>query len=227
MKRFIFLAALVVAAISVVAGSAMAASPSSKSINLLKNVAYYTVNNNQSTFCRWAKPQASVALTPTGTASQKAGGSVSLSITGATGYADNGFYEPLGTLGSLTGYTVAGSGSQFSTNLWFDTSTSNDTSTNGDFFSWSGGCLSGSGGDTSGLGPSSVATANGGQSVTVTSASTFNLTCSGTYGPVSLAQLSAGYCSGIDATTPVAVWVGITAASGGSLSTKITSFATS
>jgi hypothetical protein len=211
--------------VALVSSVAVAKAPAN---NLLKNVAYYTVNNG-STFCRWATPQKSVALTPTGTASQRqSGNGVSLSITGATAYADNGFYVPLGTLSTLAGYTVLATGSSFSTNLWFDTSTANDTSANGNFFSWNGGspdCFSAYDGDISGLGQPSTATGTG-QSVTVNDSSTFTLTCSGVYQTVTFAQLKAGFCSGISSATPVAVWIGITAARGGSLSTTITSATT-
>ena len=63
-----------------------------------------------------------------------AGPSVNLSITSATGYADNGFYMVLGTLGNLTnGYTITGSGSGFGTNLYFNTNP-----TGNDFFEWGG-----------------------------------------------------------------------------------------
>lgn len=212
--------------VALVSSAAVAAQPTFHNSNLLKSSAYYTVNNG-STFCRWATPQKSVALAGGGTASQKQTGNspVSLSITGATGYADNGFYVPLGTLGNLAGYTVLATGSSFSTNLWFDTNTANDINGNGNFFSWNGGspdCLSALGGDISGLGQPSTATATG-QSVTVNDSSTFTLTCSGVYQTVTFAQLKADFCSEITSATPVAVWIGITAASGGSLSTTITS----
>jgi hypothetical protein len=223
MKRLIGLAVVIVAAFGVAATAAIAAPTN----NLLKNVANYTINNGSS-FCQYATPQASV-LAGGGTASQSrnavGNGPVSLSITGATGYADNGFYEPLGTLGSLSGYTIAGSGSQFGTNLWLDTNTTNDTSAT-PWFSWDGAtpnCLTTLGGDVSGLGPSSTNTASGAQSVTVNGSSTFALYCNGVYGPVTLANLKAGTCPEYSSNTQVAVWIGITAANGGTLSTRITS----
>jgi hypothetical protein len=223
-------ASALIAAAALLPGPAAAAAPAN---NLLKNVAYYTVNGStygvnqapSSTFCRWAAPQHSVPWSPAGTASQSRSGNqgIALSITGATAYADNGFYVPLGTLGNLAGYTVLAT-SPFSTNLWFDTNTTNDTPTNGNFFSWSGksgGCLSSLGGDISILGPASTAV-SGGYSVTVTSSSTFGL-CPATASLYTLLQFQQGLCSGISSSTLVAVWIGITAASGGTFSTTITS----
>ena len=196
--------------------------PRAKPVVMLKSIAYYTVNNG-STFCRYQTPQSSVAVVGGGTASQarnRAGkGFVTLSINGATGYADDGFYEGVGALGHLAGYVIKGRGS-FGSNLWFDTNSANNTASNGDFFSWSGNCLSGTDGDVYGLGPSSAASGRS-QVVTVTGSSDFDLTCNSVYEPVTLTQLQAGFCSGIGGTTPVAVWVGITAGSGGTLSAKI------
>jgi hypothetical protein len=193
-----------------------------KPVVLLKSIAYYTVNNG-STFCRYTTPQSSVPLVGGGTASQsrnRAGrGFVALSIKGASGYADDGFYEPVGSLGHLVSYVIKAN-TAFGSNLWFDTNPANDTSSNGEFFSWSGNCLSGTDGDVYGLGPTSTASGKS-QVEAVTGTSAFDLTCNNVYGPVTLTQLKAGYCSGIGSTTPVAVWVGITAGSGGTLSTKI------
>jgi hypothetical protein len=193
-----------------------------KPVSLLQNVAYYTVNNG-STFCRYTTPQSSVPLVGGGTASQArnhhGGGALTLSINDATGYADDGFYEPVGTLGDLASYVIKAK-APFESNLWFDTNTGNDNASNGDFFSWSGGCLSSDDGDTYGLGPTST-TSGSRQVELVTGSSTFALTCNSVYGSITLTQLKSGYCSGINAATPVALWVGIDVGSGGSLSTKI------
>ena len=92
-------------------------------------VAYYAVNNGGAQFAtgtwvRSTSPIASTAVVGGGTATQSInGGAVNLAINNSGPYADNGFYVPLGTLGSLaaSGYTVTGTGSQFGTNLYFDT----------------------------------------------------------------------------------------------------------
>jgi hypothetical protein len=198
-------------------------------VNLLNSVAYYSVNNGAPSppaFCRYTAPQASVALSGGGTASQArnhAGrGPATLTVNGASGYADDGFFEPLGTLGQLAQYRINAKGSTFGSNLWLDTNTANDTSANGNFFTWSGDCLSSLDGDSYGLGPSSTGSGLV-QSETVNGSSSFSLTCNAVYGPVTLAQLQGGFCAGITASTPVAIWIGITVGSGGSLSTKITS----
>jgi hypothetical protein len=210
------------AALTAAPAGAASGSHSSKPPVILKDIAYYTVNNG-STFCRYTTPQTSVSLVGGGAASQSRNrhgkGPVTLSITGATGYADDGFYEPVGTLGDLEGYVVEAK-APFGSNLWLDTNTANDNSTNGDFFSWSGGCLSSLDGDSYGLGPTST-TQGKNQVETVTGSSSFALTCNSVYGSVTLTQLKSGYCSGISGATPVAVWIGITVGSGGSLSTKI------
>jgi hypothetical protein len=195
-----------------------------KNVVLLKHVAYYTVNNG-STFCRYTTPQSSVPLVGTGTASQArnrfGNGHVILSISQATGYADDGFYESVGTLGDLVGYMIRAKAA-FGSNLWLDTNTANDTGANGNFFSWSAGCLSSTDGDDYGLGPTSVRGPKG-QVSKVSASSTFALTCNAVYQSVTLAQLQAGYCAGISPTTQAAVWIGITVGSGGSLTTKIRS----
>lgn len=219
----------IAAGAGLLAGPAMAAPDS----NVLKNVAYYTVTNPSSQpgdFCRYTAPS-TVSLATGGTDSQSrnpaGNGPVGLSISGATTYTDNGFYAPVGTLGDLAGYSVHGRGA-FGDNLWFDANTTDDTSTNGPWFDWSGGspdCLTSLGGDSYGLGPSS--TSNGGDQseVTVNDSSTFFMVggC-GTQGfNVTLAQLKAGACPGIDSSTPVALWIGITAPAGGSQSATIDS----
>jgi hypothetical protein len=213
MKRILAAMTAALMMVALVSGTAFAAKPTFHNSNLLKSTAYYVVNDG-ATWCRSHSPIASTNVVGGGTASQSRNGGgngpLSLSITNAGGYADNGFYVPLGTLGSLVGYSFTSSGSAVGTNLYFGT-------TNGDFFVWTGNCLSGYGNTSVGLGPTGTGT------VTVTGSSTFNLTCNGTYQTVTFAQLTAGFCSEIPSTTQVAVWIGITAASGGSLSTTITS----
>jgi hypothetical protein len=183
-------------------------------------VAYYAVNNGGTQFApgvwvRSTSPIASTAVVGGGTATQSASGSgVHLAITGQTSYADTGFYVPFGTLGSLasSGYTVMGTGSDFGTNVYFD------ASLNGEFFGWTSNYMSSIAGDAYGLGPTSVA-----GTLTVTGASTYAMTCNGVYSNYSLTTLASTGCTeGVSASTPVAVWVGITALGAGDLSTTIT-----
>jgi hypothetical protein len=194
--------------------------------NILSSASiYYTASTVTGTtpgstgFCQYSEPQPTVLLTGGGTASQSSGsGGVGLSITSnGTTYADDGFYVPLGTLGSFTGYTITGTGSAFGTNLWFGG------------FTWNGGtpnCLDNQptgipSGSNYGLGPGSTA-----GSLTVNSSSSFFMVESpgGTY---TLAQLQAGDCAGITSSTPVWVWIGITSPDGSLLNTTITDAATS
>ena len=96
----------------------------------LSDIVYYTTTNSGNPFTRSLTPIVSGPIDDT----VGAGPSVNLSITSATGYADNGFYMVLGTLGNLTnGYTITGSGSGFGTNLYFNTNP-----TGNDFFEWGG-----------------------------------------------------------------------------------------
>ncbi len=185
-------------------------------------VGYYVVNNGGTQFApgTWVRspsPIASTAVASGGTATQSiSGGNLDLAISGNTGYADNGFYVPLGTLSELavSGYDAAGTGSDFGTNVYFDVN--ND----GEFFTWTGDYLSSLGGDTYGLGPTSS-----GGALAVTGTSTFAMTCNGVYGSYSLATLAASGCTpeGVSGTTNVAVWIGITSKGGAPLSTTITS----
>jgi hypothetical protein len=202
--------------------------------NLLQDVPYYTVTNPTSHpggFCRSTAPS-TVSLATGGTDSQSrnpaGNGPVGLTINGATTYTDDGFYKPAGTLGNLAGYTISGTGDSFGDNLWFDTNTLDDANPNGPYFMWNGGspdCLTTLGGDTYGLGPASAARGSHGQTVTVNDSSSFFMqvgnACSGR--SVTLAQLKAGACLPITSSTPVAVWIGITTGTGGSLNTRITS----
>ena len=169
--------------------------------NLLGSIAYYTLTEPGG-FTRYAAAQ---VAPPYSQSSAGPAGPVTLSIGDETGYADNGFYIPLGTLGDLKGYTIDGVGSQFGDNLYFGTNS-------GDFFLWdSGNVLTGYGATSYGLGPTSS-----GGSVTVTGSSQFfmisstNTSCpAGTY---TFADLAAA--CGFSTSTPVALWVGDTDASG-------------
>jgi hypothetical protein len=180
-------------------------------------VGYYAVNNGGTQFAagtwvRSTSPIASTAVVSGGNATQSiSGGDVNLAISGNTGYADNGFYVPLGTLASLatSGYTVTGTGSDFGTNLYLD------VNNNGEFFGWTANSLSSITPDAFGLGPTSVA-----GTLTVTGSSNFLYVCATS--PTTLNQLVGGACAGISGATQVAVWVGITS-TGAALSTTITS----
>jgi hypothetical protein len=215
------------AASGLVAGPAVAAPG-----NPLDNVSYYTVTNTGGGgFCR--SPTASaVSLANGGADSQSrnaaGNGPVGLSIDGATGYTDDGFYLPVGTLGNLGGYSIHAHGA-FGDNLWFDANTGDDASPNGPWFDWSGGspdCLTSLGGDGYGLGPSSTSTGDNQSEVTVDDSSSFFMVtgpCGADGFNVTLAELKAGACPGINSSTPVALWIGITAPMGGSQSSTIDS----
>jgi hypothetical protein len=185
----------------------------------LSSIAYYTVtptfNGETGTFTRSPAPFASE---PPDSQSVVAGGAVALNITSPTVYSDNGFYIVLGTLGSLNGYTIEGTGSTFATNLYLGYGAPNS----GDFFTWNADETIDGVGDTNyGLGPQSS-----GGTIAVNGSSSFYMIeppCAGaTY---TLAQLKGGSC-GMSSSTPVAVWVGITSTSDSSLSTTITSVQT-
>jgi hypothetical protein len=180
--------------------------------NLLSDIDYYTTTSPVGTFSRSLTPIVTPPVTDT-----VSSGDVTLSIAATTPgtYVDNGFYIELGTLGSLHGYTITGTGANtFGDNLWFGTNPPS-----GDFFEWNAdGTIGASYGVTTyGLGPTSS-----GGTVTVNGSSTFfmvNGSCKGT--SPTLASL-VGTC-GLTASTPVAIWVGITSPSGAAMSATITS----
>ncbi len=185
--------------------SAGSASFTLTSYSLLSfDVNYFTVSgdatyNTGGGFCRSAAPRTSVPLAGGGTASQAvtSSGAVTLTTTGVTTYADNGFYVAVGTLGALaaSGYTVTASGTPVATNVYFD------TGGDGSFFAWdANGCLTGLNGDTyASMG-----------SLTVTGTTSMYVlggldAGTSTY---TLSQLASGTVPGFSSTTPVAVWVG-------------------
>lgn len=175
------------------------------------SVAYYTttgagVNTTSGIptgFCRYATPQASVALGDNnGTATQvvNSNGSVTLTLANVGTYGDTGFYVPLGALSAVNsnGFTITTTGGTAKTNLYFDVN--NDSS----FFAWdNNGCWSGLGGDNYSIG-------NAGTSGT----GTFMVTNTATYGSYTIAQLASGSLAGVTSATNVAVWVGIQTNSG-------------
>lgn len=169
-------------------------------------VLHYTTTFVPSAFTRYGGP---VTFTNGGnTLSQTVNpdGSITLTITGAPGYEDNGVYFTVGTLASFNSATVTvspGSGS-ISANLWLD------ADNNGDFFTWNGNVYSGLGGDQY-LGASA---AMSGTTLTIDSTTTF--------GGYTLAQLRAGNLAGVNGNTIAAVWVGFSVGLGGSETTTIT-----
>jgi hypothetical protein len=172
--------------------------------NLLSSIAYYTVTPASGTWTRSTTPFASDSPD---TQSVGAGGAVTLSITGtgSTPYADNGFYMVLGTLGSLNGYTIQGTGTPFYANLYIGYATPPAT----DFFNWSSNTWASYGSTLDGQG---LATSSGG-TLTVTGSSTFTVTSSQTGscngGTYTLTALKAGACGALS-TMPIALWVGVT-----------------
>ncbi len=190
--------------------------PSCGSTNVLRSIAYYTVTPASGTWTRSTTPFTSD--TPD-LQSVSGSGAVTLTITSTSAYADNGFYMVLGTLGSLNGYAVQGTGSPFGDNLYFGYG----TAASGDFFNWKGdGTFATAGNTEYGFGPTSLGgnvVVNGSSSFFMNNAGT--CTSGGTY-DYTLTQLKAGAC-GLTPSTPVALWVGDTLGSGGSASTTITS----
>jgi len=180
--------------------------------NLVSSIDYFTVTPASGTWTRSSTPFAS---DPPDSQSVGAGGAVTLGIAATSSYADNGFYIPLGTLGTLNGYTIQGTGSTFGDNLYLGYGSGTST----DFFTWNAdGTTAGVGATKYGFGPTSVS-----GTVTVTGSSLFYMNnapgCTGT--SVSLTSLKGGAC-GLSSSTPVALWVGINTSST-AVSTIITS----
>ncbi len=179
--------------------------------SVASQVGYYTINDGMH-FTRTSGP--SSTATGNGTVSQtiNTDGSVNLTISNSPGYADDGFYLRVGTLGDFNGLQIATSADSnpISVNIWFD------VDNNGEFFVWSGNVLSSLGNDAYILGPSSVQnvlSVNGNSNFTSLNPGGGNYT---------LAQLKSGAVAGITSTTKIAIWVGI-ATNGGSLSATVNS----
>jgi len=184
-------------------------------------VAYYTVTGaalNGGTFTRSTSPIVSSPITES-----ISGGTVTLSISAATSYADCGFYLPIGTLGNLNGYTIdainaSGSPTTFGTNLYLGTNAS------GDFFDWTTNKYTGATATAQCLGP----TSSSGSDVVSSSSSFYMATGSPSADSgksYTLAELQAGQdaAHAFSSSTPVAIWIGITLGSGGSESLTISS----
>jgi len=176
-------------------------------------VNYYTINDGTDPFTRSSTPMNLTSGNFVCSQSVTANGMVQLNIANAPGYADCGFYIYAGQLKNLNSIIVqaAASSSQFGLNLYFD------KDDNGEFFNWQGNALNNLGNDAYILGPSSQ---NGMLNVGVNSQFTSLNPGGGNY---TLAQLKSGAASGINGNTPVAIWIGITAGSGGSLNSTISS----
>lgn len=171
---------------------------------------YFTVNDGTS-FHRFTEPTSGDLAPPPGTASQTVNRnhSITLDITGAQHYADDGFYVVLGDLEDLHSLVVTAGGVDvgpgvWAINLWFD---SND---DGDFFFWAGTqshqVLWDVSGDQYGLGPNS----SSGGSLTVNDATTFYMQGLPNGGrSFTLGDLKDGDAASIDGDTLVAAWIGI------------------
>lgn len=127
------------------------------------------------------------------------GGLFWLDTQGGTTYSDAGIVLGFNgglTLGALQSVSVTSLGDPLSINLWLD------TGGDGQFFSFN------SSGQYVGLNGDTYYGTNGSS---VDSSSVFNLLGggSGNYNPYTLAQLQEGDAPGINANTPVALWIGI------------------
>jgi len=171
-----------------------------------REVPVYTTTFAPNPFTRSPAP---VTLTTGGnTVSQSinADGSITLTISNAPGYEDDGIYFFVGQLrdfNSLQVKAAAGSG-PFSANLWLDSN--ND----GDFFAWSPpNVYAGLGGDQYLLGPNSTNNV-----LTIDQTTAFG-------GSYTLAQLKSGALAGVTGSTIAGIWVGF-ALNSGSQTTTIT-----
>jgi len=141
-------------------------------------------------------------------------GSVTVNINNTPGYADSGFYFPVGRLGDLRSIVVNAtlSLSPYRLNLYFD------KNSNGTFLGWSGDAYTGLNGDDYALCTGSVDTV-----LTVTQAtSCYEIGAANNY---TINQLQSGAAAGIDADTQVGIWVGLSSNGGETLSATIQSIA--
>jgi hypothetical protein len=143
---------------------------------------------------------------------------IGLAQTNSDGY-DLGFYFIVGTMGSLAanGTTIIGTG--FGTNIWINPAA----------WTWT---PIGVGDQFGGLGSSGAyGLGNVFGTQTIDGATTFNDFSGACSGSLTVAAIAAGACPGISASTPVAIWVGITlfspGTSSGSVSTTAASTSTS
>jgi len=178
-----------------------------RAATVASQIGYYTANNGVN-FIRSLTPQNLSTASGSGTVSQAINpdGSVAIGVNNSPAYADSGFYINAGALGNLESISIqAASGSgPYGLNIWFD------RDNNGDYFTWnaSGTVYQGTGGDAYILGPDS-----GGGILLVNDSSTFDSLNPGG-GNYTLAQLKNGIASGINGSTSIAIWVGVSVNSG-------------
>jgi len=175
-------------------------------LTFAREVLEYTTTFIPSTFTRYGGPMSFANGGNTLSQTVNSDGSITLAITGAPGYEDNGFYFTVGQLASLNSLTVTVStgSTGVSANLWLDSN--ND----GEYFAWSpAGVYTGAAGDQYFTSSSALA----GTTLTIDSTTTF--------GGYTLAQLKAGSLAGVSGSTVAAIWVGIAVGSG-SLTATIT-----
>jgi hypothetical protein len=138
-----------------------------------------------------------------------AGGAFHTTASGSS-YSDAGivlYFDGTLKLGDLQGVSITSTGSPLSMNLWLD------TGGDGTFFAF----------DSSGLFTGLNGDSYGGHSGNMQDGSSpfYMLGGNGAGGTYTLSQLQAGAVSGIGASTPVALWIGITNGGGSALSADI------
>jgi hypothetical protein len=165
---------------------------------------FYTLNFNNAPFTRSRTPMDVTAGNSSASQSINQDGSVTLTINNSPGYADCGFYFYAGTLGNLNSIRIQASNNSgpFSVNLWFD------RDNNGEVFAWNGNVYQGVGSDAYIPGPASQ---NGTTTVNLGSLFTSLIPGGGNY---TLAQLKSGEASGINSSTKIALWFGISVGAG-------------
>jgi LPXTG-site transpeptidase (sortase) family protein len=141
-------------------------------------------------------------------------GSVNVNINNTPGYADSGFYFPIGRLGDLRSIVINAtlSSSPYWLNLYFDKN--ND----GRFFGWTGDTYTGLSGDDYASCTGSVAGV-----LTVTQATSCYVM--GAVNKYTITQLQSGAVAGIDANTQIGIWAGISSNGGDILSATFQSIA--
>ncbi len=203
------LAAFLVGSLGALAIGALALPSASASANgAAGQVTYYNANYG-GRFYRSPSPT-TIESDVYGISQSISGNSIELGAGPYPQYTDSGFSIYRGTLASLQGLMVQGSGS-YGLNLWLD------TNKDGDFFSWdstvSGSVyMTGLGGDLYLLGDS---TPNAGGVLVVSGSTPFNLQ-GGAGGTYTLSQLQQGALTGVTGSTQVAVWIGIVGSTTGS-----------
>lgn len=194
---------------------ATADSQSGSVVGQINSDGYYTVNDGTD-FIRSKNPQ-DVDGVDGGTVSQSPAsrGAVELSIDGTETYSDCGFYIDVGPLDSIDSIDVGTEGPDtVGLNLYFD------VNEDGEYFEWergqgNSGTYTGTGDDEYMLGD-----VDGSGDFTVDDSTDF-FDGSTSAGDTSLEELKDGAVEGVDGETPVAVWVGITASNGGTLSATV------